>query len=196
MIETAETHTQTLDSSSKTTGLSQTKTRDGQSRYRNISWGTNTNIVWRTDKASDWSNPSVNRGIICSDSESNLDETIHNSEASGLRRNREFIIPSRNRYDMVAGVQTKSHRRNRLHRDTIMDNLTTYDHKQPEDDDDEPDMTQFVNAITNVPTLIQRKTHKHKLLQTQIPTFKGLKKRYNEFELRALALQPLTSFSE
>ena len=94
---------------------------------------------------------------------------------------------------MVAGGQTNWNRRNQLHRVTTMNNLTTYDHKQPEDHkqpkdhnqpykDDESDMTQLMITITNVPTMVQRNTQKHKLLQTQVPTFKGQKERYNEFE--------------
>ena len=63
-----------------------------------------------------------------------------------------------------------------------MDNLTNNEQEQPENDDDEPDMTQLINAITNVPTMIQRNTQKHKLLQTQMSTWKGQRQSYNEFE--------------
>ena len=109
-------------------------------------------------------------------------ESAGNSEASGWRRNRESSSLSRNRYYMATGVHTNSNRRNWIERATAMDNGTNYDQEQPEDDDDECDMTQLMNAIINVPTLTQRNTQKHKLLHTQVPTFKSQKERYNEFE--------------
>ena len=87
-------------------------------------------------------------------------ESAGNNEASGLRRNHESFSPSCNRYDMVTRVRTSSHRRNRLHKTTTMDNFTNYDQEQSGDDDDEPHMTQLMNAITNVPTMIQWNTPK------------------------------------
>ena len=54
-----------------------------------------------------------------------------------------------------------------------LDNFNNYDQEQPEDDDDEHDMTQLMNEIINVPTMIQRDTQKHKLLPSQVPAFKG-----------------------
>ena len=68
------------------------------------------------------------------------------------------ISHSRNRHDMVTGVHENPHRRNRLHRATTMDNLITSDHEQPEDDDDEPNVTQLTNAIPNIPIMVQRNT--------------------------------------
>ena len=43
-------------------------------------------------------------------------------------------------------------------------------------------MTKLMKATKIVPTMIQRNTQEHKRLQTQMPTFNGQKKRYNEFE--------------
>ena len=45
----------------------------------------------------------------------------------------------------------------------------------------EPDIRQLMDAITNVPTRIQKNTWKQKLLQTQVPNIRGQKRRYNEF---------------
>ena len=83
---------------------------------------------------------------------------------------------------MVTGVQTNSHRLNRLHRATTTDSFTNFEQEQPEDDDDEPDKTHLMKAITNVPTIIQRNTQKHKLLQTEVTILERQKERYNEFE--------------
>ena len=109
-------------------------------------------------------------------------ESAGNSETSGWRRNHEYFSTSRNRYDMLTGVQTNSHRHNQLHRATTMDNLTIYEQEQPEGDDGEPDMTHTMNAITNVPTVIQRNTQKNEQSQNAVPRLKRQKKRYNEFE--------------
>ena len=56
-----------------------------------------------------------------------------------------------------------------------MDNLIISDHEQPEDDDDEPAMTQLTNAIKNVTAMIHRNSQKKKLLQTQVPPSKDKK---------------------
>ena len=64
------------------------------------------------------------------------------------------------------------HGRNRLHRATTMDDLTSADHDQHKDNEAEPDMTQEMNAITYVYKRIIRTKQKHNLLQTQFPTFK------------------------
>ena len=93
-----------------------------------------------------------------------------NSEASGLS------------HDMVTGVQTNSHRRTRLQRATTNDNLTNHDQEQSEDDDNEPGMTQLMNAITKVPTMIHSNTQKHKLLHARVPTFKEQKEDSSELE--------------
>ena len=74
------------------------------------------------------------------------------------------------------------HKRTRLQGATTMDNLTNYDQEQSEDDDIELNMTQLLNTITNVATMIQRNTQKHKLLQIQVFTFEGQRERYNEFK--------------
>ena len=121
-------------------------------------------------------------------------ESTGNSEASGSRRNHELSRPSRNQYEMVTVVQTNSHRPTRIRRTTTLDNLISYEQEQLEEYDNEPDMTQLMNAITNVPKMIQTNTQKHKLLQTQMPTFKGQKKRSNEFE--HFAPETRTSFLE
>ena len=68
-----------------------------------------------------------------------------------------------------------AHRRNRLHTATTMDNPTKIDNAKPDDDDDKPDMTPLNNAITSFPKGILRNSQKHKLLQTQVSTFKGQK---------------------
>ena len=83
---------------------------------------------------------------------------------------------------MIAGVQTNSQRRNRPYTAITMDNLTTYDNEQADDDEDKPDMTQLMNVILYFPKMIQRNTQKLKLLQTQVPIFEGNKERYNELE--------------
>ena len=71
-----------------------------------------------------------------------------------------------------------------------MDNLTTSDHEQPDEDDDD-EMTQLMIAITNVSFMIQRNTQKHKLLQYQVNTVKGQEKRYIEFKnLRLNDIRP------
>ena len=73
----------------------------------------------------------------------------------------------------------------------MMDSLINYDQQQSEDNDNETDMTQFMIAITIVPTMNQRNTPKHKRLQTNVPTFKGQKKRYSEIEFLLLnRMQP------
>ena len=73
-----------------------------------------------------------------------------NSEAYGSRRDCEFSSSSGSRYDTVTGVQRNSHRRTRLQWAASMDNLTNHDQEQSEDDNNEPHMTQLMNAITNV----------------------------------------------
>ena len=109
-------------------------------------------------------------------------ETAGDSEAFGGTRSNESNIPSRSQYDLVTRIHANSHWRNQFHRATTMEDLTTKDHKEHKNDDDEPNIKQLKNAVTNVPTLLWRNTQKHKLLQNQGPTFKGQKERYNEFE--------------
>ena len=63
-----------------------------------------------------------------------------------------------------------------------MENFTNYDQEPSEDEDNEPNLTQLLKAIKNVPTVIQGNTQNQKRLQTQMPTFREQKERYNEFE--------------
>ena len=68
-----------------------------------------------------------------------------------------------------------------------MDNLTNSDHYELKVKiSDETEMTQVMNAITNVHKMIQRTTKEPKLVQTQVSIFKGQKYRYNDFELLPL----------
>ena len=115
-------------------------------------------------------------------SDSEWDWIAGNCEAPSSRCNKESFSPPRNPCDMMTGVKQNPHRRNRLQRATTLNNLTTSDPEQLEDSEDEPDMTQLMNAISNVPNLIHRHAQKQKFLQTQKPTLKKPKKRYNELK--------------
>ena len=105
-----------------------------------------------------------------------------NSEESGSRRNHESFWTCRNQYNMVTRVQANSQRPNSLQTATTMENFTDYDEERPENDDDERDIKQLMNAIKNVPTMIQRNTQRYDLLHTQVHTFKGQKNCYIELE--------------
>ena len=88
-------------------------------------------------------------------------------------------------------TKTRAHenpyRCNRIHRTTTMDNLTNSDHYQLKVMiSNEAELTQVMNAITNVHKMIQGTTKEPKLVQTQISIFKGQKSRYNDFELLPL----------
>ena len=83
---------------------------------------------------------------------------------------------------MVRRAHQKTQRCNQLHRATTLDNLTTSDPDHFAANNDEPDMKESINGITHVLIMIQRNIQKHALHQTQVPTFKGQKRRYNEIE--------------
>ena len=119
-------------------------------------------------------------------------QTAGNSEANGSRSDDTPTSSSNNQYDMVTTVTTKPKRCDRFHRTTTLENRIDFDHDRTGNDEKEPDVTQLMNVTTNVPSMIQKSTQKHKLLQAQVPAFKGQKERYDEVE--QLLLNPLTPF--
>ena len=106
-----------------------------------------------------------------------VDERIKQATDPILRRVGELCALLASRTEMESAGRAKrpvrgvtinpnSHRRHRLHRATTMETFTNNDHEQPEDDGDEPDMTQLMNAITNFLTRIQRNNQRYRLPQT------------------------------
>ena len=102
-------------------------------------------------------------------------EVAGNRDASGSRNDNACASASRNRHDLVGGDHQNPQRPNRFHRAFTLDNITTYHHHHGDDKYDEPDLTQLMNVITDVPNIKQRTTKKQNLLQTQVPTFRGQK---------------------
>ena len=174
MSEETETGTQTFDSSSEIIELGPRQETEMEPTLGETP-DVGLTLRWVDERIKQATEPMLRRvEELCVLLASRVEmESSGNSEASGSRRDCEFSSPSRNRYDMVTGVQMSSHRRTRLQRATTMDNFTNYDQEQSEDNNKEPDMTQLMNAITNVPTMIQRNAKKHKLLQSQVRTFKA-----------------------
>ena len=183
MSEETETGTQIIDSSSETIELRSRQemelkpTLDETPDIELTSWSVD-------EKIKQANNPILRRVIeLCSLLASRTEkESTGNSETSSSRRDRGSSSPSRNWYDMVTGIQRTSQRRTQLQTANTMYNFTNYDQEQSEDVDNEPDLTQLMNAIKNVPTVVQGNAQKYKRLQTQVPTFKRQKERYNEFE--------------
>ena len=157
MSEKAETGTQTFDSSSETIEL-----RSRQETEVELKLGETPDVELTLKSVNErikQTTDTILRRVedLCALLVSRTEmESVGNGEASGSRRDRESSSRSRNRYDIVTGVQANSHRRTRLQKATTMNNFTNYDQEPSEDDDNEPDMRQLMNTITNVPTMIQK----------------------------------------
>ena len=76
----------------------------------------------------------------------------------------------------MTAVNFNPNRKKRLHRTTTVENLNDFDRDQTELDKKELNLTQLMNAITNVPNIVQMTAQKHKLFQTKVPTLKTQRK--------------------